>query len=617
MTHKDFFFQILDILDEHKIDYYLIAGTLLGAVRDKDFLPGDTSDTDIAIDTNDYWKVRNLFNRYHLEGTTCKHRYIWRRELCISSLDNQYKVDIFAMEKEKGNYYLYSYKPNPETKRWDYEWRCLYTYRWFYPLKEIDFLGRQVKVPNQYKEVLKWHYGENWKTPDPTWNTHTPPHIDNNYKGFYPAGFSPNNIQSPTEKVKLAFICVNLLRPESTKKTILTLQQQYPDVKIYVADQDLPTAEMFAFYESRNVEYYYVPFDRGLSYCRNFLISQTKEKYLMWGDNDFVFDEKNGIAEAISLLDNKTDIHVVGGAIIKNGKTEHYERQLIYDKNLGTLIYIPLELTNPKAHTFKDKYLYYYCDLTFNIAIARRKIFNRKKIKWLEKLKVRYEHTFIFMCFKYIGNFNVIYFPTLQANHLHTGSAKYQDLRYRHDGAYDFARYWQLKMNFTVTKGDRELYNLEDQQAIKELDIKLPQVEPIEATIQEVEVKPPIQLKSAQFPLAINAFNYLNSLGLNVVLLKETCLTAIKYHRFNEQRDYFIGLDLTKVQDILIQKNLIPIDNTIYLANFQFQIENYVGKIKQIAVEQDNFNVPMPVVSYLTSVFGKDWESYGQEKETK
>ena len=458
MNHKDFLFHLLDILEKNKIPYYLMCGTLLGAVRENNFLASDDKDTDIAVDDAYYWQVRDILNQEITEHSIIYYNYIWRKEICIVSTNRMYKLDIFFMEKQDDKYYIYSYKPSPKDGKWNWEWRAEFSYDLFYPLQTVTFMDRVVSVPNEYEKVLELHYGLDWKTPHPDFVTGSVQKKDDFYEGFYPAGISGNEYHIESRDFKIGFICVNFLRNEETKICVNSLQQFYTDAKIYIADQNAPSGDMIHFYETHNIEYYYVPFDCGLSYCRNLLIDKVKEPYLMWGDNDFLFTEHHGLDNAITILNNYKNIGFVGGSVFKNNKMEHYERLLSYMPDYGVLIYTPLEVTQPEKHIIGN-IDFYYCDMTFNYVICRTTILHlNKKLRWNENLKVRYEHSDAFLRIKMFSDYRVVYCPSMQVvhNHLPT-SPEYHQLRYRDIDKKAFAKDWKLIMNFTVGKG-QEIY---------------------------------------------------------------------------------------------------------------------------------------------------------------
>jgi len=59
---------VKDICNANKLRYYLCAGTLLGAVRHKGFIPWD-DDIDIALPRNDYMKLIDILKNDHRYGS--------------------------------------------------------------------------------------------------------------------------------------------------------------------------------------------------------------------------------------------------------------------------------------------------------------------------------------------------------------------------------------------------------------------------------------------------------------------------------------------------------------------------------------------------------------------
>jgi len=609
VTHEEFFFRVLDMLDKEGIKYWLMCGTLLSAMREGHFLPQDHKDTDIAIDSNDYWKVRRLFDKAHIEGEML-NPFIRRRELTIVSLCNRFKVDVFAMEKSGEEYNLFTYKHRPESNVWDKEWKVSYPYELFYPLASMNFMGRQVSIPDDAQGVLEVHYGKEWKIPNSDWDSYNPPHKDHSYKEIAPAGFWKHRLPEYNDKAELGFICVNFLRKECTKVTVTSLKKQYPNCNIYIADQDAPSAEMVEFYENNGVEYYYLPHDCGLSYCRNFLIERVKEPFIMWGDNDFDFDENNNIQNAIDLLKEHKDIGVVGGSVLKDNVLQHYERLLFYDADHGVLVYVPLELTEPKEYLFNDN-KFYYCDLTFNIAIAKRKVFDNKKVRWNPNLKVKYEHTDFFLRLKLYGKLKTVYYPCLTVHHVHENPPDYLGFRFRKKDGVEFSNDWKLRMNFTVGKG-REIYG-EEPIIVEKTIIEKPIIEkPIKAIIAPNVT--PVPRKAREYNYKANealqiVTALLFNLGIGCCLLGRTCLEIVVNKEVKTNTLYLGAYLSDKNKKDLVDKGLVMIDDTDFLYNditISFIKQKPKG-MKKIVIGNDMYNLPMPVVEYLQNQFGSEW----------
>ena len=58
---------VMNICNEHNLDCFVDSGTLIGAVREKDFVPWD-DDMDLLIFAEDYPRFKDIMNKYLPEG---------------------------------------------------------------------------------------------------------------------------------------------------------------------------------------------------------------------------------------------------------------------------------------------------------------------------------------------------------------------------------------------------------------------------------------------------------------------------------------------------------------------------------------------------------------------
>lgn len=159
----DQLYYILDAVDklckQFGIRYFVIGGTLLGALRHGGLIPWD-DDLDIAIIGEDSYKLLGEefgeeLGRYGLKLDTFPHGY-------KISLKNSHRtpfewnypfVDIFVMSKRRG--------------RWEYEsevtqsvWNDYLEENELFPLKTCGFGPLNVPCPNKSEQYLKRGYGD-------------------------------------------------------------------------------------------------------------------------------------------------------------------------------------------------------------------------------------------------------------------------------------------------------------------------------------------------------------------------------------------------------------------------------------------------------------------------
>jgi len=144
-----------EVMDKNKIPFVLIAGTLLGAVREHGFITYDT-DADIAcfneLERKDHWKLKQIKEDLTAKGFRCVGN-----DVCYLH------ADFFIRNGEKIDMFWFT--------RIDDEWLTGNTLRfpshYFDNLDEIDFLGKKFKIPSNVEKFLEISYGKNWRIPNP------------------------------------------------------------------------------------------------------------------------------------------------------------------------------------------------------------------------------------------------------------------------------------------------------------------------------------------------------------------------------------------------------------------------------------------------------------------
>ena len=170
---------VSDILEEKGCNYFLDAGTLLGAVRDKKFIPWD-HDVDLGLIYTNQEEIDKLIialkNNFYVRALKFKDDpEIWN--LGKYRIIKVYKkIGLFRRDKLCLDIFIF-YKSTLETTNQKVYKYGVWGRNAFYPeniLKEfqsIEFYNRQYTAPKNTNAFLEFKYGEDWRTPKKKWST--------------------------------------------------------------------------------------------------------------------------------------------------------------------------------------------------------------------------------------------------------------------------------------------------------------------------------------------------------------------------------------------------------------------------------------------------------------
>lgn len=154
ITHeqaKEILFRMKSLLDEQGVRFWLIYGTLLGAVREHDFI---SYDYDVDIQTDEYDKLLAIIPWLDEQGM--KLIRVQPQRVYTFSLGSVY-IDIYIAGKAPFPLNLWCSWLNGN----------IVPTRLVFPLSKLEFLGEKFAVPAQPEKLMEFFYGKTWRTPIP------------------------------------------------------------------------------------------------------------------------------------------------------------------------------------------------------------------------------------------------------------------------------------------------------------------------------------------------------------------------------------------------------------------------------------------------------------------
>ena len=137
------------LCDVAGLKFILFYGSLLGAVREHDFITHD-KDIDVVMYKTDMSKFLNMLFDLRKEGFELA-RYECRGFLSII---------------RKGEYIdVYFYEPYPKDTNLWYCCQDICDKKYVLDLMPYEFLGKEYLIPRDYIGYMEYYFGSNWRTP--------------------------------------------------------------------------------------------------------------------------------------------------------------------------------------------------------------------------------------------------------------------------------------------------------------------------------------------------------------------------------------------------------------------------------------------------------------------
>jgi len=155
--------EVKDVYDKYGVRFWLFAGTLLGAIRNKDYITYD-HDMDCGMYFEDNDKIPKIFEELEKRGFRCMTGANMKTE------DGTYKyfsfkihrnelIDMLCFIKIKDKrVYMHGGMPKGMISTW---WSDA---KFFDELDKINFRGTEYYIPKHVEEGLDLWYG-NWRKP--------------------------------------------------------------------------------------------------------------------------------------------------------------------------------------------------------------------------------------------------------------------------------------------------------------------------------------------------------------------------------------------------------------------------------------------------------------------
>ena len=196
-------------------------------------------------------------------------------------------------------------------------------------------------------------------------------------------------------KDKVTLIVKTFERPQCIRRLIYSIKMKYPNIKIIIADDSKETIKI------AGAEHLRMPYDSGVSAGRNLALSRVTTPYVVTLDDDFVFNDKTKLERWLEILENNTEIDIVGGQVDSHPQ---YQSSLYTEDN--ALIFKPNPRSRLRNFDLWDIVLQFWMGRTDKI----------KEIGGWDNVFKTCDHI-PFFC-RALGKLNIVYTPDVVTGHM-------------------------------------------------------------------------------------------------------------------------------------------------------------------------------------------------------
>ena len=166
MNKDDTFRQIIDIVSSTPCKWWLDAGTCLAVVRKGDFI-AETDDVDIGLQITHTDPVPYFKEKFNDAGFTLSKVRSYRGLIMTVGFTGPEKVDLFFYHPKDGYLWhaIHGWRDRNRTEKMFKPEK--FPEDLFMTLKDVQFKGRTVHLPNPPESYLLHRYGRDWRPPNP------------------------------------------------------------------------------------------------------------------------------------------------------------------------------------------------------------------------------------------------------------------------------------------------------------------------------------------------------------------------------------------------------------------------------------------------------------------